>query len=379
MIEISFTGDIAFSKYFKDSWNKPDLIDEQLINFLSSSDYVVPNVEGALTSSVMTRGSSEIPAHASNPESVAWLLRMKGNIWNLSNNHTLDCGKKGLEDTINLAHKNNCRTLGVGMNIQEAAKPIILNEVGGIGLIAVCYKELFKADSDKPGIVYWDDFTRIKSMIKKIKKEHRWCILIVHGGEEFSSIPMPNARNKYLKYLKFGADIIVGHHPHVPQNYETVGKKIIFYSLGNFIFDTDYQRLQKNTDIGILLKLILSENDYSFEYMPYKIDRVSGKVIKGERPAVFRNINAKEYRKLALPAINEFLKDYSKAKIFLKPYMKDYSSFQWMMWYIKNKGFWTLLGRFYNIKFILFRQMICQRKKNKIKSKKNNSFGKRFK
>ena len=63
-----------------------------------------------------------------------------------------------------------------------------------------------------------------------------------------------------LKHL--GADIIVCHHPHVPMNYEMFGEKILFYSLGNFIYDTDYQRAQINTDIGVVLKIYVFPDKY---------------------------------------------------------------------------------------------------------------------
>ncbi len=341
MLEIAFTGDIAFSKYFKDSYADAELIAPELVEFLSSADFVVPNVEGALTSGVMKRGDSSTPAHASDPRSVSWLQKIKGNIWNLSNNHTLDCGESGLLDTINLAKSHNCRILGAGMNVKEASTPVVIND---IGLFAVCYKKLFEAGENKAGIIHWDDYKSIKKAIREIKKNNRWCILIVHGGEEFSNMPLPFVRKKYMRYLKYGADIIVGHHPHVPQNYETVGKKTIFYSLGNLIFDTDYQRLQRNTDKGILLKLKLTQDSYTWDFMPYQINREKKCVEKSECPAVFRNVTAKEYKRISPLVVKTFLDDYRRAKIFLKPYMEKYSKVQWAKWYIKNKGFFASLS-----------------------------------
>ena len=94
--------------------------------------------------------------------------------------------------------------------------------------------------------------------------------MVTHEGHEFSQIPMPYLRNKYHRFLEYGADIVVGHHPHVVQNYEKVGDKIIFYSLGNFIFDTDYQRLQNYTENGILLKLSFTQDSYSWEHHCYR-------------------------------------------------------------------------------------------------------------
>ena len=338
MTSVAFTGDIAFSKYFADSFDDPNLISGEIVDFLTSSDYVVPNVEGALTSGAKKRGDASTPAHASDPRSIFQLLKIRGKIWNLSNNHTLDCGEEGLKDTIALAQANECQVFGAGFNAEKAIRPVIIDRSGGIGLFGVCYKKLFAADTDKAGIIHWDDRARIKAAVKEIKKSCRWCVMVVHGGEEFSSMPLPFVRKKYLQYLKYGADVIVAHHPHVPQNYELVGEKAIFYSLGNFIFDTDYQRIQKNTDKGILLKLHFTENSYSWDYLPCQIDRNAKRVTQSACPPIFRNINQAEYRKLIPMATKTFLEDYKRAKIFLKPYMADYSVFQWAIWYVKNKG-----------------------------------------
>ena len=104
----------------------------------------------------------------------------------------------------------------------------------------------------------------IESAIKQAKANNRWCVVIAHDGEEFTSLPMPYTRDRYIKYLEFGADIVVAHHPHVPMNYELFdNNKAIFYSLGNFIFDTDYQRSQFNTEKGVLLKLIFTDSCFS--------------------------------------------------------------------------------------------------------------------
>ncbi|MBQ8432457.1 MAG: CapA family protein [Clostridia bacterium] len=338
MTEITFSGDIAFSKYFRNTYEDPALICEDAIGFFQGSNHVVLNVEGALTDNVMTRGSASVPAHASDPRCLPWLLKMKGDVWNLSNNHTLDCGEGGLADTLALARANGCQPLGAGMNIHEASAPILFPEEGGIGILAVSYKAFMRADENKAGVLHWDDFGRIREAIQKIKKTNRWCILVAHGGEEFSGIPMPYVRRRYLNYLKMGADIIVAHHPHVPQNFETVGNKVIFYSLGNFIFDTDYQRLQKYTDRGILLKLKLTEDTCEWEHFPYRIDRELHRVVPDETPHVFRNVCAKEYRALAPVGVANFLRDYAVAKIFLHPEMEHYTKFQWFKWYWKEKG-----------------------------------------
>ena len=213
-----------------------------------------------------------------------------------------------------------------------------MDKEGGIGSFSVCYKEKFAAGENKAGVISWNDIKTIKNTIRKIKGNNRWCILIVHAGEEFSDIPMPNVRRRYLKYLKLGADIIIAHHPHVPQNYEKVGEKIIFYSLGNFIFDTDYQRLQPHTDSGILIKLNFSGDSFDWESKAFKIERQEKRIVPSEAPIIFREINASEYSKLAPLAAHRFYERNKVAKTFLMPKMKNYPALKWVQWYIKHKG-----------------------------------------
>jgi poly-gamma-glutamate synthesis protein (capsule biosynthesis protein) len=116
-----------------------------------------------------------------------------------------------------------------------------------------------------------------------------------------------------------GADLVVCHHPHVPMNYELVGDKAIFYSLGNFIFDTDYQRAQYNTDIGVLLKLNFTETEFSFEPMGIRIVRGEERIEKGELPRIFTNVTADEYEKLSPLAAKMFIAATKRQQIYLNP------------------------------------------------------------
>ena len=145
-------------------------------------------------------------------------------------------------------------------------------------------------------------------------------------------MPMPYLRRRYKRYLQYGADIVVGHHPHVVQNYETFGEKVVFYSLGNFIFDTDFQRVQKYTDRGILLKLRFDEDAYSWEYLPVQIHRDRAAVTAGQTPEIFRNIEASEYGLLWPLAAKRLCMNERKKIIFHHP---DYAERTWLEWLLK--------------------------------------------
>ena len=114
--------------------------------------------------------------------------------------------------------------------------------------------------------------------------------------------------------------MVVGHHPHVPENYELFEHgKAIFYSLGNFIFDTDYQRVHRCTDLGVLLKLTFTEEAMDFEAMGIRILRGEERIVKAPLPDVFTNIPAEEYELLAPLSARAFVAEEMRKMIYLEP------------------------------------------------------------
>lgn len=317
-----FTGDIGFDKYMDHKWEDQELISEDVLHYLHSGNHVVVNVEGALmetTQSHNTTGVNQL-IHSMNPKAVCVLNDMHADIWNLCNNHIMDCGREGVKSTLEIAKENNVQTIGAGLDLDQASKPLYLNEAGGIGIFSVGYPKGCKpADEINAGTLLWNKFDIIQKNIDEIKSKCRWCILIVHGCEEFNALPSPYIRNRYLKFLEMGVDIIVGHHPHVPMNYEKVGDKTIFYSLGNFIFDTDYQRAQFNTDKGIVLKLNLDKNTYSWDALGIKIDRTNEHILSDDLPLIFENVQDNDYELLLPLAAKMFISNTKRQQIYLNP------------------------------------------------------------
>ena len=206
------------------------------------------------------------------------------------------------------------------MNIEEARKILYLPEAGGIGMFGVGYQRACrKASETEAGCFSWSDLDAIREAITEIKKTCRWCIVVAHAGEEFTPLPSPYTRDRYHLYLEMGADIVVSHHPHVPMNYEIVGEKAIFYSLGNFIFDTPYQRSQFNTEKGLLLQLDLSSEKFIFK--PYGIDilRDTERIDTGEIPVIFQDVPEEEYKLLSPLSAKMHIAATKRQMTFLQP------------------------------------------------------------
>jgi poly-gamma-glutamate synthesis protein (capsule biosynthesis protein) len=322
-ITLLFTGDIGFDKYMKDKWSDASLLSPDVASFIDKSDHVITNVEGPLYGGgplSLDESAAAKLKHSMDPGVAGFLSDIGSDIWNICNNHIMDAGPEGIKNTLDIAKANGARCLGAGMNIDEASSAVILDEAGGIGMIGVGYQRACrKADENTAGCFSWSDLDRISQKISDIKKNNRWCIVVAHAGEEFTALPSPYTRDRYISYLDMGADIVIAHHPHVVNNYELIGDKAIFYSLGNFIFDTDYQRSQMYTEFGILLKLCFSEDSFSFDAQSVKVDRKSEQIVCCVMPKILTDVPAEEYEKLKALAAKVFVENTKRQLRYMKP------------------------------------------------------------
>ena len=315
---IVFTGDIGFDRYMDQKWEDENLFSQGVLEFFHSADHVCLNVEGAVTD---TNDFSGEFVHSMSAQVVKPFRKLQADIWSIGNNHIMDAGEAGVASTMQIAKEQGSGTFGAGRNLEEASQPLYIDEAGGIGIIGVSYMVgCVPARSTTAGVLPWDDLQTIQKRIQEIKSKCRWCVVAAHGGEEFSAMPLPYTRDKYMQYLQMGADVVVGHHPHVPENYEVFDDgKMIFYSLGNFIFDTNYQRAHIYTDTGILLKLIFTEDQLDFEAAGIQIIRGAEQIDLAPLPDIFTNIPAEEYALLAPLNAKAFLEEDKRTMRYLEP------------------------------------------------------------
>ena len=317
-----FTGDVSFDKYMDHKWTDPELVDKKLRDICLSADHLAVNVEGPFCIPEENAAGEGVNAlkHSMSPDAAVFLKKLGADIFNICNNHIMDAGEKGIADTLKIAHDMDVMTVGAGMSINEASSPLFFDEAGGIGLLSVGYERACrKATADAPGCLNFSDMDIVKEKIRQIKEKCRWCVVIAHDGEEFTALPSPYTRQRFRDYLDMGADIVVAHHPHVPMNYENVGEKVIFYSLGNFIFDTDYQRSQKNTEKGIFIKIDFTNESFDFEPYGILIDRKKQRICLSDLPDIFENVNDAEYQKLIPLSAKMFLENTKRQQKYLFP------------------------------------------------------------
>lgn len=291
-MKLAFTGDTVFTGLFEGQETNTELLSDEVKAFFDRSDVCVCDVEGPICSQ---NKITDRVAIKSGPEMHRFLSAIRANVLFLGNNHILDYGESGLYETLDIAARNGFRAIGAGRTIKEASEPLLFD--GICGLLALRYQNKHaRATETECGCLIWDEEKLIREKIAEIKSKCRWCILVIHGGDEFCPMPLPEIRKRYLKFLGWGADIIVGHHPHVVQNYELIGDKIIFYSLGNFVFDDRYMRVFAEAREGVVLRLDVDENGFTWEYLPIVIDGDQKRIYAGtDSPAFFCIKNETEY------------------------------------------------------------------------------------
>ncbi|MCD6304786.1 MAG: CapA family protein [Deltaproteobacteria bacterium] len=124
-------------------------------------------------------------------------------------------------------------TIGAGADHLEAAKPL---DIGNLRLIAVCENEFGAATHASPGVSVIGDDDDVERSIAEGRGRGYKVIVVAHGGSEEIPIPPPYLRRRYRRWIRHGAHLVIGNHPHVVQGAENYLHGRIYYSLGNFLF-----------------------------------------------------------------------------------------------------------------------------------------------
>jgi capsule synthesis protein PGA_cap len=215
----------------------------------------------------------------SHPLALKALMDTGFNLFSLANNHSMDYGGQGVEETLyHVAVANAERAIayaGIGGNFEEAIRPGCLDLDGariGFAAIGIITGDLpeHRAGPKKPGQAsYRDrpDFEAVVEQLTGMKADYR--ILSIHYGLEGRVVP---DERQLADWRGFAAetkniDLILGHHPHVVQGVELNGKSLIFYGLGNFLHPgtAEMTRFGLCRDYGLMAKVHLAKLDGAWQ------------------------------------------------------------------------------------------------------------------
>lgn len=186
----------------------------------------------------------------------------------------MDFGEKGLKDTLQVFKEENLDYVGAGLDLTDA-KNIVYQDLNGVRVASLgftdAYVDEFIATKEQAGVLNMNPDIFFK-LIRKAKRatEGNADLVIVnaHWGDEYDAEANPRQKALAKAMVDAGADIIIGHHPHVLQSFEIYKNSIIFYSLGNFIFDQGWTR----TKDSALVQYHLQNNGLAkLEIVPLKI------------------------------------------------------------------------------------------------------------
>ena len=241
--------------------NGPNFIFEKIRDVLNDKDILFGNLEAVLSEKNLRMTSLKSRQLRGDPDSVRGLKYAGFDVLSLANNHVLEHGKEALLDTIYTLEKNNINYVGVE---KYDRKPIVMEVKGKkISFLAYCLIEEPTA---------FNSVKTIDEILDDIRKYKDWGdinIVSLHWGTEFMPYPSQHQIELAHKIIDAGADIILGHHPHVVKGIEYYRQKVIAYSLGNFVFD-----MQEGTSReSIILKITISaDNAIKVNLLPVFID-----------------------------------------------------------------------------------------------------------
>ena len=222
--------------------------------------WVVANLEGPVCADGLSP-SEKVGMHLySAPFEVAgrWAF-------SLANNHMMDYGQMGLDQTHAFLNKQGYSFAGAGENEKAAREPMILEEAGKrIAVISCCERQFGVATDESAGVA--EKGVWLYQAIAEAKKESDYVVISCHCASEYSSAVSPQLQKFYHSLIDVGADVIHGHHAHVPQGWEAYRGRPIFYGLGNFVVDR--KRVKRNPH---LLWSLVAHVDFSGRELTWRV------------------------------------------------------------------------------------------------------------
>jgi len=234
-------GDLMLDRYVKKIIDKngKDYPFQNIKRVLIGNDLTLANLEGSFTDFQPKSLNPDNTNFTFDPSLILTLKKIGFNIFNLANNHSLDFGEKGFAQSQAYLKSNNIDYFGSPLNNNQFS---IIKNIRGVKIGFIGYNEFNNSD-----------FNKILEEIKKIKQETNFVVVYAHWGIEYQTTFSKTQQEKAHQFIDTGADVVLGSHPHVVQPIEVYKNKVIFYSLGNFLFDQTFsQKTQEGLGVGIV-------------------------------------------------------------------------------------------------------------------------------
>lgn len=224
-------------------------IGQELRERISRADLSLVNLEAPVTDEPPALSKSGPNKHTA-PNSAGLLASAGFDGVTLANNHIMDYGPRGLRETLQACVDADIAHTGAGRTAGDAFDPMVQRIRNcDISIVNLCEREFGEATDDSAGTACLGN-PMADAEIGAACENSDIVIAIVHGGTEYVPFPPPHLQNRFRHMIDLGVDLVVGHHPHVPQGWERYDDGLIVYSLGNFLF---HQSKRPSTQWGVML------------------------------------------------------------------------------------------------------------------------------
>ena len=291
-VKILFASDWApirgFSQIMKE---KPEAVYGDLLPHLLNADYSIVNMEAPLCcpKGLITKSGA---AFSGETEHIQALKAGNFKAVVCANNHTFDSGLEGFRETQTLLRDNQIASVGAGENIFEARKELAF-EVNGIkfALFAISEGEdMLGAAENSFGVRPWE-VEKLAEEIRQARAHYDIILVSAHCGLEYQPYPSFYVYEAFKLWSEAGADMIIGHHPHVPQGMTCFGKTPAYFSLGNFVFYQPVKFFHRKT--GYFLEIEADKSGIvSHKAVPYRIEAENLRLLNEQEKADFETLIA---------------------------------------------------------------------------------------
>ena len=246
-------GDLLLDRYIKISIDKygTDYPFKNIKSYLAGNDLTLVNLEGAFTDFKSKKAGPNMTSFTFDPKLIPGIKSLGFNIMSEANNHSQDFGRAGLAQSQAYLAKNGIDYFGTFAN---DGKISTIEDINGIKIGFVGYDELSNTG-----------FDAVIAEIKNLKPQVDHVVVMAHWGIELKTINSADQQKKGRQFIDAGADLVVGGHPHVVQPLEVYRGRLIFYSLGNFVFD---QIFSPAVQRGLAVGLIFAKDSITCYLMP---------------------------------------------------------------------------------------------------------------
>ena len=288
-VELAFGGDVHFEGTIgTELRSAPNQLLASISPVLRRADLAVVNVETAIT----TRGAPTAKSFVFRaPPSAFYALSAGGvDVASMANNHGLDYGEAGLRDSLAAARRYHFPVVGIGLNAEQAYRPfrrtINGHRIALIGATQVLDDELISAwtaGPGKPGLASAKDVPRLVQAVRRARATSDTLIVFLHWGVELQQCPSSDQRTLAKQLVAAGADVVVGGHAHRVQGAGRLGKALVGYGLGNFVW---YGTSELSTQTGVLLVTVDGRKVLGYRWEPARIvDGTPRPLVGSERRA----------------------------------------------------------------------------------------------